>query len=225
MGLVLLLVAAVFVSFQLSKGWEVPPAVTTAASVRQLDRDTSSIRAMQATDEMLTEVAQLSKLEYALVTQWDEPTGALTAAGFQRLAELPRLTQLVVVDCPDFDDACLAALAASPSIEQLSMQGCAAITADGIRELAALKSLRDLVFFQDVALPGVAALAECRQVTSLYFVVSAADADSLPSFAGMSQLRSLDVRLHGQSTPEQLAALQTQLSSQLPDCNVEVGAD
>ena len=223
--LFLSLVVAGFLAFQLNKGWEgIPPAATTPSAVRHLARDTNGIRVMQATDEMLVEVARLTELEYVLVTQWDEKSGQLSSAGFQHVAGLPKLRQLVLSGCPDLDDDCLAALSKSPSIDQLSIDGCPAITADGIGRLSGLATLRYLAL-EVVSLRGVTALVEFSQVTKLAFSVEASDAVSLPSFEGMKQLEYLSIVLSGTATEGQAAALQAHLLTQLPDTEVEIRSE
>ena len=145
-------------------------------------------RPVGETLDAVTRLDHLSRLQTHLVPIDD--------AAFARLAAMPRLARVSLVDVALTDEA-LNAVASSPALESLTLESRpGAITARGIERIARQARIKDLALF-NVDLPDPVALAPLARLTRLETLRlwgSPQDDACLAYLKGLTGMKTIDLR-------------------------------
>lgn len=196
-AVVAVLVALVvgFLLWNPGKGDGYPVAVTNPAEAAALPDGVRSVRLIGVDDSTLLAMKSLSQIEYVLLSHPNGGSPGVTEKSAQLLAAMPRLRQVVTANVRTMDVPFMQALAASKSIDHLSIKGLPAVEAPAIESLKDLATLRILTLFQVMDAGGLDALARLRQIRELYFEVEKKDLGLTPRLAVIPNLERITIKV------------------------------
>jgi hypothetical protein len=173
------------------------------------------VNAMALTDAGVATFAVLSNLEELILVGCVE----VTSSGLQFLPQLPNLKSLVLNQCIAIDDDIAEILVACPNLRNIELEVLRNLTDRSCETLAKRPDITrlNLDMSTRITRAGVVHLGKISALEwlSLHGIDSLTD-DDLPIFAGMANLKHLQLPLRAEFSNDALE----QLRAELPNCQV-----